>query len=57
MTTAPLVGAPDTPPSGGVFRDWDGAQLDPETVALGNLLGAETPDLDYVEVDGKQVLL
>lgn len=51
--TAPEVGPEDTPPTDGVFRDWDGSQLDPEVVAEGNRIGAGTPDIDYVEVDGK----
>lgn len=57
MATEPEIGPVDTPPSDGIFRDWDGAQNEPTAVVLGNLLGAETPDVDYVEVEGKTVLL
>ncbi len=57
MTTPALVGPVDQPPTDGVFRDWDGAQHDPEVIAEGNRIGAETPDIDFIEVDGEQVEL
>lgn len=47
------VGEIDTPPEDGVFRDWDGEQLKDEVVAQGNHIGAETPDVDFVEVEGE----
>lgn len=51
---APIeVGPVDEPPKDGVSRDWDGMQHDPEAIAEGNLIGAETPDIDFVEVGGK----
>lgn len=47
------VGPEDKPPTDGVFRDWDGSQLDPATISEGNRIGAETPDFDFVETDGE----
>ncbi len=47
----PLVGPVDEPPKGGVFRDWDGAQLGVELVAEGNALG-ETIDPDNDDDNG-----
>lgn len=56
--TTPEIGPVDTPPTDGVFRDWDGAQLEPEVIAEGNRIGAETPDFDYIEGDdGERVPL
>lgn len=52
------IGPEDSPPADGVFRDWDGAQLDPEVIAEGERLGAGTPDVDYAEgPDGEWVPL
>jgi hypothetical protein len=46
-TPEPTTGPVDTPPSSGEFVDWEGAQLDPETVAEGNQLGRDIdPDDD-----------
>ncbi len=52
--TTPERGPVDEPPADGVFRDWDGAQHDPKVIAEGERLGAGTPDVDYVEVDGQR---
>ncbi len=52
--TEPEVGPEDTPPTDGVFRDWDGWQLDSKVIAEGERLGAGTPDVDYVELDGQR---
>lgn len=41
----------DEPPSDGVWRDWDGAQLAPAVVAEGNRLGAAI-DVDDDEDNG-----
>jgi hypothetical protein len=39
QTPEPTTGPLDAPPKDGVWRDWDGAQLDPATIAEGNRLG------------------
>jgi hypothetical protein len=45
--TAPV----DEPPADGVWRDWDGAQLDPAMVEEGNRLGLAI-DVDDDEDNG-----
>jgi hypothetical protein len=50
----PLVGPVDEPPKDGVFRDWDGAQLDPELVAEGNRLGESIDTEDDDDNGGVQ---
>lgn len=41
------TGPVDTPPTSGVFEDWNGAQHDPDLVAEGNRLGESIdPDDD-----------
>ena len=51
MAPDPIDLPADEPPSDGVWRDWDGAQLDPETVAAGNALG-QSIDVDDDEDSG-----
>lgn len=54
--TQPETGPVDEPPADGVFRDWDGAQLEPAVVELGNALGLSA--VDYVEdADGQVTVL
>jgi hypothetical protein len=43
----PETGPVDTPPTSGVFADWNGAQHDLETIAEGNQMGRDIdPDDD-----------
>lgn len=43
----PEVGPVDTPPTSGVFNDWDDAQHDLELIAEGNQMGRDIdPDDD-----------
>lgn len=50
----PLVGPVDEPPKNGVYRDWEGVQLDPDVVAEGNRLG-QAIDPDDAEDNGLEV--
>lgn len=47
----PIVAPVDEPPRDGVWRDWDGAQLDPDVIAEGERLG-QVIDVDDDDDNG-----
>lgn len=46
-----MIGPTDTPPTDGVWQDWDGTQHDPAVIEAGNALGRALDD--YLEDDTK----